>query len=440
MILVDTALSRRHEEGRPIRVGLVGAGFMGRPIARRLATEVDGIRLAGFSNRHRDVAATALQEAGVDDAVVVGSVEAVEAAVDENRTALVDDPMLLCRADGIDAIVEVTGTLDFAAGVVLEAIAHAKHVVVMNAELDGTVGPLLKAKADEAGVVFTNADGDQPGVIMNLHRFVTGLGCRVRLLGNIKGLQDPYRTPTTQADFARRWGQTPHMVTSFADGTKVNFEMAVVANATGFGVARRGMLAPEVPSGTDIEDIADHFPVADLVAGEGIVDYCIGASPNAGVFALATHDDPVHRHYLNLYKVGEGPLYCFYNPFHLCHFEVDTTVVRAVEFGDATCAPLAAPRVDVVAVAKRDLDAGEVLDGLGHYTTYGECENHAAAREQGLLPIGLAEGARLKRPRRRDEVLHFDDVDMPSERLRDRLWDEQVQRPHPRSSSGPVRP
>jgi len=295
----------------------------------------------------------------------------------------------------------------------------------MNAELDGTVGPLLKAKADAAVVMYGNVDGDQPGVIMNLYRFVEGLGATTKLLGNIKGLQDPYRNPTTQQGFADRWGQTPSMVTSFADGTKVNFEMAIVANNTGFTAAKRGLYQPEVPSGTPIEDIADFFPVDKILESDGIIDYCVGASPGPGVFALATHDDPIHQHYLNLYKLGEGPLYVFYTPYHLCHFEVPDSIVRMVDFADAPVAPIGAPVVEVVALAKTALDAGVTIDGLGEYLTYGEAENHRAARDENLLPIALAEGARVTRALAKDAVLTFDDVEL-ADRLIVDLWREQL--------------
>jgi predicted homoserine dehydrogenase-like protein len=298
----------------------------------------------------------------------------------------------------------------------------------MNAELDGTVGPILKEYADRAGVVFTNADGDQPGVIMNLYRFVKGMGVRPVLCGNIKGLHDPYRNPTTQEDFARKWGQKPHMVSSFADGTKVSFEQAIVANATGMRVARRGMFGFEMESGTPVQETVNVFPLDELLDGPGIVDYVVGAMPNPGVFVLGTHDDPTHKHYLNLYKLGEGPLYCFYTPYHLCHFEIPNTVARAVDFGDATIAPAGPPRVDVVATAKEDLKAGDTIDGLGGYKTYGLAENSDVTTSERLLPIGLAEGCRLRVDVPRDRVIAYDDVEVPEGRLIDRLRNEQNER------------
>jgi predicted homoserine dehydrogenase-like protein len=315
----------------------------------------------------------------------------------------------------------------------MRAIAHGKHVILMNAEVDGTVGPILKTYADRAGVVLTNSDGDQPGVIMNLYRFVRALGVRPVLCGNIKGLHDPYRNPTTQEGFARTWGQNPRMVTSFADGSKISFEQAIVANATGMRVGRRGMFGPAVEAGTPIEEAVSWYPFDALVAGSGLVDYAVGASPAPGVFVLGTHDHPAQQHYLNLYKLGEGPLYCFYRPYHLCHFEVPASVARAVVFGDPTIAPAGAPTVDVVATAKVDLSEGDVLDGIGGYLAYGQCENAEVAAAESLLPIGLAEGCRLVRDIPRDHVLRRDDVELPAGRLVDRLRGEQEERfPAPR--------
>lgn len=425
MIIVDNALKARHAANNPIRVAMVGAGFMARGIALQIGQYVPGMRLAAIANRHLDAARRAYAEAGAENVAVAETSAQIEAAVSLGRPVITEDALALCRAEGIEALIEVTGAVEFGARVVMEAIAHGKHVVMMNAELDGTVGPILKHHADRHGLVLTNADGDQPGVILNLYRFVKSIGVRPVLCGNIKGLHDPYRNPTTQKGFAEKWGQNPAMVTSFADGTKISFEQAIVANATGMRVGRRGMFGPTVPPGTPVKEVAGLYPLEAMLEGPGIVDYVVGAEPGPGVFVLGTHDHPRQRHYLNLYKLGEGPLYCFYTPYHLCHFEVPLTVARAVLFHDAAIAPIGGVRVDVVAAAKIDLKAGEVLDGLGHYMTYGLCENHETARSERLLPIGLAEGCRLRRDIPKDRVLTTDDVEFPPGRLCDRLREEQ---------------
>jgi predicted homoserine dehydrogenase-like protein len=430
MILVDSALRKRAADGTaPIRIGMIGAGFMAAGIVLQINTvHRDTMRVVAVANRTPQKAVEAYRDAGQAEAALCESAAALARAIEAGRAAVTEDPLLVATSPHVDVLLEVTGAVEDALPAVLAAIGHGKHVVLMNAELDGTVGPLLKAKADEAGIVFTNVDGDQPGVEMNLFRFVKGIGVRPVLCGNIKGLQDPYRTPTTQADFARQWGQKPAMVTSFADGTKISFEQAIVANATGMTVARRGMHGYTVAAGTPITEAARLWDPEPLLAGPGIVDYVVGAQPGPGVFVLGTIEHPRQRHYLNLYKLGEGPLYCFYTPYHLCHFEVPTTIARAVLFGDAAIAPIAGPRVEVVAVAKRDLEAGEVIDAIGGYTVYGEAETAAATAERNLLPIGVAIGTRLRHAVPKDRVLTYDDVDLPAGRLVDRLRAEQAAR------------
>jgi predicted homoserine dehydrogenase-like protein len=423
MIIVDRLLAQRAAEGRPVRVAMVGAGFMARGIANQIVNSTPGMWLVAIANRTPDRAEQAYREAGVEEVARVSTRAALEEAIRAGRAAVTEDAMLLCAAGGVDCLLEVTGAVEFGAQVILEAIRNGRHVVTMNAEVDGTVGPVLQHHARRAGVILTVSDGDQPGVQMNLWRFVRSIGLTPLLCGNIKGLQDPYRTPATQAAFAARWGQNPHMVTSFADGTKISFEQAVVANATGMSVARRGMLGLDHPG--HVDELTKVYDVEMLRAHGGIVEYVVGSKPGPGVFVLAAHDDPRQRHYLNLYKLGEGPLYSFYTPYHLCHFEVPLSAARVVLCGDPVLQPLAGPRVEVVATAKTDLKAGTVLDAIGGFHTYGQCETYAQARVEDLLPMGLAEGCRLRRDVAKDAVLTRADVELPAGRLVDRLRAEQ---------------
>ncbi len=425
MIILDRILDQRERDGNPIRVGMVGAGYMGRALAHQLVTAARGIELVAIANRSPDRAVEAFRGAGISRPLGVDTAGALEDAVRSGRPAVAEDAALLCRAEGIDAVIEVTGTVEPGARVALEAIDHEKHVVLMNAELGGTLGPILRRRAERAGVVLTDVDGDQPAVLMNLFRFLCGIGVRPVLCGNVKGLQDRYRTPKTQEAFAREWGQDPLKVTSFADGTKISFEQSCVANATGMQVVRRGMLGPEVPAGTPVEQAVDWFPLEELLEGPGVVDYVVGASPAPAVFILGSVENPLQRHYLRYYKMGDGPLYCFHTPYHLCHFEVQNSIARAVEFGDAAIAPLDGPRVEVVATAKRDLQAGDTLEGIGGYDLYGQCENSEIVATEGLLPMGLAEGCRLNRDVPRDSVLTWKDVEAPQELLSHRLHEEQ---------------
>jgi predicted homoserine dehydrogenase-like protein len=425
MIIVDNALKARAASGKPVKVAMIGAGFMARGTANQIINSVPGMKLVAIANRTLDRARRAYTEAGIreDQLKEVDSAKGIEEAISAGKYAVTSNAFAVCEAGGIDAILEITGAIEHGAQVTLKAIEHGKHIITMNAELDGTVGPLLKKYADKAGVILTGSDGDQPGVEMNLFRFVKGIGLTPLVCGNIKGLQDPYRNPTTQKGFAEKWGQDPHMVTSFADGTKISFEQAIVANATGMSVEKRGMRG--INHQGHVDELTKTYDIEMLKSKNGVVDYTVGSKPGPGVFVLATHDDPKQKHYLNLYKLGEGPLYSFYTPYHLCHFEAPLSVARAVLFGDPVMQPIAGPRVDVVATAKVDLKAGEVIDALGGYKTYGQCENYNESRAQHLLPIGLAEGCKLKRDLPKDAVLTYADVEIPSGRVIDRLRAEQ---------------
>lgn len=422
MIIVDTALRRRAEQDRPIRVGMVGSGFMGRGLANQIVNSTPGMRLVAVANRTLAHAERGYTDAGAHP-VRVETLGALEDAIAAGTPAVLEDAFTLLHSEQLDCIVDTTGAVEFGARVTVEAIGRGLPVVTMNAELDGTVGPLLAHRARAGGVVLTGVDGDQPGVQGNLLRFVRGIGVTPLVSGNIKGLQDEYRNPTTQEGFAKRWGQDPYMVTSFADGTKVSFEEAIVANAFGFTVPKRGM------NGWDhdghVDDLTARYDVDHLTELGGIVDYVVGAKPGPGIYVLGTHDDPKQRHYLELYKLGTGPLYSFYTPYHLCHFEVPTTVARAVDFADAALTPPGGPRVDVLATAKTDLAAGHAIDGLGGYDTYGVAETTPIARAEDLLPMGVAEGCVLRRAVARDTVLRYDDVTLPDGRLIDTLRQEQ---------------
>lgn len=423
MILVDQALQARERAGRPIQVAMIGAGFMGSAIADQIVRRVPGMRMAVMVNRLVARAEGALGRAGCNDVRRASSVADIEAAIKSGVPAVTDDPMIAGEAPSVDVLLEVTGSIEYAARVVAHAIDHGRHVVLMNAELDGTVGLALAAQADRAGVVYSGCDGDQPGVELNLARFVRGLGLEPRVCGNIKGLQDPYRNPTTQQGFAERWGQNVHMVTSFADGTKISFEQAIVANALGFTVEQRGMRGSDHEG--HVDELVDAYDLEELRQLGGVVDYVVGSNPSPGVFVLAEEGDAFHRHYLELYKLGTGPLYSFYTPYHLCHFEVPISLARAVHFDDAVLRPGPRLMVDVVATAKRDLSSGTTLDGIGGYDTYGECERADVTVGSRLLPMGLAEGCRLVRDVAQDAVLTYDDVEVPQGRVVDQLRLEQ---------------
>jgi predicted homoserine dehydrogenase-like protein len=423
VILVDTALRQREEQGRPIEVALIGAGFMAQGLANQITHSVPGMRVTAIYARRLEQALGVCDYAALGDPVMASSQAEVEDAIRANRPVVTDDPFLLCRTERIEVLVDLTGSVEFGAQVVLEAARNGKHVVLMNAELDATIGPILNVYAQRAGVIMSACDGDEPGLQMNLVRWVKGLGLTPRVIGNVKGLQDPYRNPETQRGFAEKWGQNPAMVTSFADGSKISFEQTIVANATGFKVLNRGMSRGVTFDGSPLE-LPSLYDVDQIRELGGIIDYTVGPS-SAKVFVLAEHSDAKQRHYLSLYKLGDGPLYPFWIPYHLPHIETPNAIARVALFGDELARPLDGPSVEVCGVAKRDLKAGEVLDDYGMFMTYGEAVNASEMCERRLLPEGLVEGCKVLRDVLKDEVLTYEDVELPAGRIADRLRAEQ---------------
>lgn len=424
MILVDTALKQREEEGNPIKVGLVGAGAMAEGLVNLIVNSVPGMELAAISNRTPAKAVQRYAEAGLTDVKETERLSDLEDCVANGKPVITSDYNLLCEAGGLDVIVDLTGHVEFGAKLAMKSFANGKDLVSLNAELDCTLGSVLQHHANKAGVVYTLADGDQPGVEMNLYRFVKGIGIEPLVCGNIKGLQDEYRNPTTQQGFAEQWKQNVNMVTSFADGSKVSMEQACVANATGMCVEKRGMLGGDYDG--HIDDLCHNgrYDVDRLRELGGVVDYVVKGKPSPGVFVLGTSGDPIHERYLKLYKLGDGPLYSFYTPYHLCYFEMPSSIARTVIYRDAVL-QAEMPKVDVITIAKKDMTAGEKLDRIGGYTNYGQCENYDVVRKENLLPQGLAEGCVLVRDIPKDQAISYNDIRLPDGELCHQLREEQ---------------
>jgi predicted homoserine dehydrogenase-like protein len=382
------------------------------------------MRLVAIANRTPENAERAFREGGFAQPRRVKSSREAEDNIARGVPVVTTDPLALTGCDAVDVLVEATGTVEAAAGVVLDAFDHGKHVVLVNAELDSLVGPILKAKADQAGVILTHTDGDEPGVAMTLLRYLRTLGLRVVAAGNIKGMVDYYRNPDTQKAFAEKNDQDVRKVTSFADSTKLSMEATVLANATGFRVGRRGMFGPAC---SYVREVANRLPVREMLE-TGLVDFALGAAPHTGAFVVIHEDSPLKKAQLAYYKLGDGPFYVFYTPFHLPHLQIASTIGRAVIDRDATVAPIGGPVCEVVAVAKCDLKAGERLDGIGGFCTYGLVDNAMTTRGMRALPIGLSEGCVLTHDIAKDDVVCFHHIDGIAEGIAGKLWHEQNER------------
>jgi predicted homoserine dehydrogenase-like protein len=423
MMGVDKLLTERAAQGNPVRVAIAGCGFMGRGLVNQIVNSVPGMTLAAVAARNPENAFKALADAGVGDAIAAEGAPALKQAIRQGVTAVTEDFYAITQADGIDVVIDVTGAVEFGCHFALDCFAGGKHLVLMNAELDATVGAELGRLADAAGVVLTGCDGDQPGAQMNLIRLVRSIGITPLVSGSIKGSHDPYRNPTTQEGFARRWGQNPWMVSRFADGTKMSIEQSIVANATGMSVHKRGMLGRS--HGGHVDQLSQFYDIDELHALGGAVDYVVHAKPNPGIYCFGIQEDPKQQHYLELYQLGSGPLYSFHTPYRLCHFDVPATAARAALMGDAAVRALRSRHVEAVTTAKIDVKAGTVLDRLGGYHYYGEAEKAHIARAERLLPIGAAHGCLVIRDVPKGTTLTYDDVAVPPGRLVDQLLKAQ---------------
>ncbi|HWL14603.1 MAG TPA: hypothetical protein VNR00_03290 [Opitutus sp.] len=403
----------------PIRVGVVGAGAAARMALRHLL-RCSTVRVLGIANRTPQRVVEILAGAGRPFAMVRSAPE-LDGAASRGAIAVAADPAVLCESPAIEAIVEATGSVEFGAAVTLSALLNRKHVVLLNAELDATLGPLLKRYADDAGVVFTHTDGEEPAVALRLVQYLRDLGLHPVAAGNLKGMLDRRRNPDTQRAFAAAHGLDPAKAASFADGTKLALEAALLANATGFRAGVRGMHGPRC---AHIREIATLLPAGEMLAG-GLVDYALSTEPSSGAFAIVHEPDPDISADLAYFKMGAGPFHVFCTPYHLPPLQIVAAIHAAVLRHEPTVAPVGPPVCEVAALAKRPLRAGEVLDGVGGYCCYGAVENADTFAQERLLPIGISGGCRLLRDVAVDEVVRYDDVECPPNRRCDLLRDEQ---------------
>jgi predicted homoserine dehydrogenase-like protein len=427
-------LAQRAAENRPIRVGVIGAGKFGGGLMAQLA-QMRGMTAAVVADVNLDRAEYAYTVGGVprDAILTVESSAQLDDAIRANQPVVVQDGLLVTGCDLVDVVVEVTGVPEVGARIAYDAILHRKHVVMVNVEADVTIGAILRRMADSAGVVYTLVDGDQPGVTMNMVEWAVTLGMEVVAAGRgtIYYATDRDGTPDTVAErfgfdkeTLRRRTINLKMYNSFRDGTKAQVEMAALADAAGLVPDVRGMHEPSV----NLQDIARVFSLEEeggILTQHGVVELANSVAedgktllPNGlgmGVFAVIRTEHPFTQEDLRTYYLhpgGNGCNYLLYRPYHLVAVEAPISIAMAALYGQATGAARPVPTAEVITVAKRDLKAGEVLDGGGGYTVNGICERADTARVEGLLPLGLATGARLKQDVAKGTAIGYAMVDL----------------------------
>lgn len=419
-------LAYREAWKNPIKLAVAGTGFIGRGLINQIGL-MKGIRVTAAANRNPDKAVNVLAQAKPPLKYrLCRDQDELNRAVRDGETGLVADPLLLAAAD-VDIVCDCTGDVEVGAALGLKAIEKGKHFIT-NAETDATVGPVLKKLASEKGLVYSGADGDEPGVVMHLYRHVSLLGLEIVAAGKFKKFYDRFATPPSVKPWADKYGLNPILVASFADGTKLSFEMTQLANATGLIPEVRGMHCPRATLDT-VADVLRLKEQGGILNSRGVVEVVQDVEPSGGVFVVATTNHPQIIRDFQYLKMGNGPNYLFYRPYHLCSIEMPVTVILAVLAGEATIAPGQSPVAEVLAAAKRDLQPGDVLDGIGGYSVYGLIDKAQTVKEQNLLPVGMAQGARVIKPIKTDEPITMDHVEVNRgsvlwklKELQDSLW------------------
>ncbi|XHB98146.1 NAD(P)H-dependent oxidoreductase [Nitratireductor sp. ac15] len=404
-------LEQRAEDGRPVRIGLIGCGEMGTDIVTQVA-RMKGIEVAAIADTRPERAARAIEIAGraAESAVEATTSGAIADAIRAGKTALCGDSLMVAQNDLVDVVIDATGKPAVGAEIGLSAMEAGKHLVMMNVEADVTIGAYLKREAARLGVTYSLGAGDEPSSCMELIEFVSAMGHDIVAAG--KGKNNPLNVdavPDDYAEEAERRNMNVRMLVEFVDGSKTMVEMAAIANATGLVPDRPGMHGPAA-SREELSSVL--CPIADggVLSKKGCVDFTVGKGVAPGVFVVAEMDHPRLRERMNDLKLGEGPYYTFFRPYHLTSLEVPLTCARAVLYNKADMVPLDRPVAEVCAVAKKDLAPGDRLDAIGEYSYRAWIMRTDEARAAKAVPCGLLEGGTVTAPVKKGALLSYANV------------------------------
>lgn len=422
-------LAARADQGPPIRIGLIGSGEMGTDIVTQTA-QMDGVEVAAITATTPRTAheAVELAHGQKDLSTDTHSTDALNATIEDGRTAVTGDIEVMLNSGLIDVVIDATGIPSVGAELGLKTIEHGKNLVMMNVEADVTIGPYLRRQAENAGVVYTLGAGDEPSSCMELIEFVSAMGHKVVCAG--KGKNNPLNfdaTPDDYAEEAARRNMNPRLLVEFVDGSKTMVEMSTIANATGLIPDIDGMHGPKAGP-KELAKVLIPEKDGGILSDIGRVDYSVGKGVSPGVFVVIEAKHPrIHERMSDL-KMGDGPYFEFIRPFHLTSLEVPLTCARAVLYGKADMVPLDRPVAEVCAVAKRDLFPGDILDKIGEYTYRSWAMQVSRARAANALPVGLLTGATVTAPIAKGQLITTDNTqlqDTPVVRMR-RLQDEML--------------
>jgi predicted homoserine dehydrogenase-like protein len=401
-----------------IRIGIIGIGAMGKGLLYQ-SHITPGIECVAVSDIDIQKCVNALNGLKIPYRVVNNSPE-MDEAIARHCVAVCQSGLLVAQCHLTEALIEASSSIGSAVENAIAALENHKHLILMNSEIDLTFGPALVRLAGENGVIYTSCDGDQYGVLKHLIDDIRLWGFELVMAGNIKGFLDRYANPTTIVREADKRNLDYRMCTAFTDGTKLNIEMAIIANACGLTVNTSGMSGPRAAR---VEDVLQIFDLDLMWKGRRpFVDYILGAEPGGGVFVIGRCDNPYQKEMLSYYKMGNGPYYLFYRPYHLCHIEAMGTIVKYVAEGRSFLSPSCGIQTNVYSFAKRKLHPGERLDGVGGYTCYGKIENLQDNIAAPGLPVCLAENVFLNHAIDQDQKILMSDITFDPDRADFKLY------------------
>lgn len=430
MLNMNRKLLKRQEEGKVIHTGIVGAGQMGRGLVSQMAL-MNGITPSIVAATHIEHVIDAFKYAGIDetDIAVAKTLEEANRYMEAGKYVACEELDFVTKANLVECTIDATGIPDVGARVATQSVTNGKHMVMLNVETDVVIGPYLKKLAEDNGVMYTGSAGDEPGAVMELYDFVTAMGMEVKVIGKGKNNTIDYAcNPDTVQEEAVRRRMNPKMLCSFKDGTKTMVEMTAMSNATGLVPDVIGAHGPKTAPGTEgIKQLNELFKLKEdggILNKHGVIEYVNGIAP--GVFVTVASKNEEVSYVFRYLAMGEGPLWTLYRPYHLCNLETPLSVAKLVIDGETTIVPKAGLVSECITVAKRDLKAGEFIDGHGGYTTYGSIATKEESDAKGYVPYGLVnKKARMRKDAKKGQLLTMDMVELDTESLIYKLRKQQ---------------
>lgn len=417
MLNMDRKLQKREEEGKIIRTGIVGAGQMGRGMVTQMVL-MKGIMPAIVSDIKMENVINAFHYAGIkdEDIAVAKTLSEANKYMEMGKYVATDNSDIISQANLVECAIDVTGVPEVGVKIATDALNNHKHVVMMDVETDVVIGSYLKKLGDKNGVIYTGSAGDEPGAVMELYSFVKAMGMNVKVMGKGKNNKLDYAcNPDTVLEEATRRKMSPRMLCAFKDGTKTMVELTAMSNATGLIPDVVGAHGPQVASPANrcaaLNEVFRLKSEGGILDKHGVVEYVNGIAP--GVFVTVSTDNQEISYQMQYHSMGPGPLWTLYRPYHLCNLETPLTVAKAVIDHEPTIIPIDGPVSECITVAKKDLKAGETIDGIGGYTTYGSIATAQETYEKGYVIYGLInKKARMIKDAKKGQLLTLDMIEL----------------------------